>query len=77
MHVREMRGKARQMKLEHGIELVVVDYLQLMQGTGKVENRVQEISEISRSLKQLAKELNIPILALSPYPNQHMRAGKP
>jgi replicative DNA helicase len=65
MHVREMRGKARQMKLEHGIELVVVDYLQLMHGTGKVENRVQEISEISRSLKQLAKELNIPILALS------------
>jgi replicative DNA helicase len=65
MHVREMRGKARQMKLEHGIELVVVDYLQLMQGTGRVENRVQEISEISRSLKQLAKELNIPILALS------------
>jgi replicative DNA helicase len=65
MHVREMRGKARQMKREHGIELVVVDYLQLMHGTGKVENRVQEISEISRSLKQLAKELNIPILALS------------
>ena len=65
MHVREMRGKARQMKLEHGIELVVVDYLQLMHGTGRVENRVQEISEISRSLKQLAKELNIPILALS------------
>jgi len=65
MHVREMRGKARQMKLEHQIELVIVDYLQLMQGTGKVENRVQEISEISRSLKQLAKELNIPVMALS------------
>jgi replicative DNA helicase len=65
MHVREMRGKARQMKLEHRIELLIVDYLQLMQGSGKVENRVQEISEISRCLKQLAKELNIPILALS------------
>ncbi len=65
MHVREMRGKARQMKLEHNIELVIVDYLQLMQGSGKVENRVQEISEISRSLKQLAKELSIPVLALS------------
>ncbi len=65
MHVREMRGKARQMKREHQIELIIVDYLQLMQGTGRVENRVQEISEISRSLKQLAKELNIPILALS------------
>jgi len=48
MHVREMRGKARQMKLEHQVELVVVDYLQLMQGTGRIENRVQEISEISR-----------------------------
>ncbi len=65
MHVREMRGKARQMKLEHNIDLVIVDYLQLMQGSGKVENRVQEISEISRSLKQLAKELSIPVLALS------------
>ena len=65
MHVREMRGKARQMKVEHDIGLVVVDYLQLMQGSGKVENRVQEISEISRGLKQLAKELDIPVLALS------------
>lgn len=65
MHVREMRGKARQMKLEHQVELVIVDYLQLMQGSGRIENRVQEISEISRSLKQLAKELNIPIVALS------------
>jgi replicative DNA helicase len=65
MHVREMRGKARQMKVEHDIGLVVVDYLQLMQGSGKVENRVQEISEISRGLKQLAKELEIPVLALS------------
>ena len=65
MNVREMRGKARQMKLEHEIDLVIVDYLQLMQGAGNVESRVQEISEISRSLKQLAKELDIPILALS------------
>ena len=65
MTVREMRGKARQMKLEQDIGLLVVDYLQLMQGSGRVENRVQEISEISRSLKQLAKELDIPVLALS------------
>lgn len=65
MHVTEMRGKARQMKLEHQVELIIVDYLQLMQGSGRAENRVQEISEISRSLKQLAKELSIPILALS------------
>ena len=65
MNVREMRGKARQMKREQRIDLLVVDYLQLMQGAGYVESRVQEISEISRSLKQLAKELDIPILALS------------
>jgi replicative DNA helicase len=65
MHVTEMRGKARQMRLEHRVELIIIDYLQLMQGSGRAENRVQEISEISRSLKQLAKELNIPVLALS------------
>jgi len=63
--VREMRGKARQMKMELDIGLVVVDYLQLMQGSHRVESRVQEISEISRSLKQLAKELELPVLALS------------
>ncbi len=63
--VREMRGRARQMKLEKNIGLLIVDYLQLMQGSGRVESRVQEISEISRSLKQLAKELDIPVLALS------------
>ena len=63
--VREMRGKARQMKLELDIGVVIVDYLQLMQGSGRVESRVQEISEISRSLKQLAKELDIPVVALS------------
>jgi len=63
--VREMRGKARQMKMEKSIGLVVVDYLQLMQGSSRAESRVQEISEISRSLKQLAKELNIPVVALS------------
>jgi len=63
--VREMRGKARQLKTERDIGMVVVDYLQLMQGTGRVESRVQEISEISRSLKLLAKELDVPVLALS------------
>ena len=65
MSVREMRGKARQMKLECKIGLVIVDYLQLMQGSDRVENRVQEISEISRALKQLAKELDLPVVALS------------
>jgi replicative DNA helicase len=60
-----MRSKARRLKLEHGIGLVLVDYLQLMQGPGDVENRQQEISYISRSLKALAKELEVPVIALS------------
>jgi replicative DNA helicase len=61
----EMRSKARRLKAEHDIGLVIVDYLQLMRSSGRVENRVQEISEISRSLKALAKELDLPVLALS------------
>ncbi len=65
MTVLEMRSKARRLKAEADIGLVIVDYLQLMRGLGRPENRQQEISEISRSLKALAKELNIPVLALS------------
>ena len=61
----EARAKARRMQAEHGLELVVIDYLQLMQGRWRAENRQQEISEISRSLKALAKELNVPVVALS------------
>jgi replicative DNA helicase len=61
----ELRAKARRLKAEHDIGLVVVDYLQLMQGPKSAENREKEISAISRSLKALAKELNIPVLALS------------
>ncbi len=61
----EMRAKARRLKTEHDLGLIVVDYLQLMQGRGQGENRVQEISEISRSLKAMAKELDVPVLALS------------
>ena len=60
-----MRSKARRLKAEHDIGLLVVDYLQLMQGPGDIESRQQEISYISRSLKALAKELDIPVLALS------------
>jgi replicative DNA helicase len=60
-----MRSKARRLKLEHGIGLILVDYLQLMQGLGDSENRQQEISYISRSLKALAKELEVPVIALS------------
>lgn len=60
----ELRAKCRKLKIEHDLGLVVIDYLQLMQGS-RTENRQQEISEISRSLKILAKELNIPVIALS------------
>lgn len=62
--VLELRAKARRLKAEHDLGMVVVDYLQLMQGRN-AENRQQEISEISRSLKALAKELNVPVVALS------------
>ena len=60
-----MRSKARRLKAEHDISMVVVDYLQMMQGPTSVENRQQEISFISRSLKALAKELDVPVVALS------------
>ena len=63
--VLEMRDKAQRLKDEHELGLVVIDYLQLMQGRSGSENRNQEISEISRSLKAMAKELNVPVLALS------------
>jgi len=63
--VMEMRAKSRRLKAEHGLDLIIVDYLQLMSGYGKVENRVQEISGISRGLKSLAKELDVPVIALS------------
>jgi len=63
--VLELRAKARRMKADRGLGLVVVDYLQLMQGRQGVERREQEISDISRSLKGLAKELNVPVIALS------------
>jgi replicative DNA helicase len=61
----EIRARARRLKRERGLDLVVVDYLQLMQVPGNKENRATEISEISRSLKALAKELKIPVIALS------------
>jgi len=61
----EVRSRARRLKREHGLGLIVVDYLQLMQVSGNVENRATELSEISRSLKALAKELDVPVIALS------------
>jgi replicative DNA helicase len=61
----EVRARARRLKREHGLDLIVLDYLQLMQVPGMKENRATEISEISRSLKALAKELAVPVIALS------------
>ena len=61
----DVRSRARRFKREHDLGLIVIDYLQLMQVPGSSENRTNEISEISRSLKALAKELNIPVIALS------------
>lgn len=63
--VTEIRSKCRRLKLEHGLGLVIVDYLQLMQGKGRTESRQQEVSEMSRALKILAKELEVPVLTLS------------
>ncbi len=63
--VLEMRAKARRLKSDHDLGMVVVDYLQLMQGKSGIENRTQEISDISRSLKAMAKELDVPVIALS------------
>jgi replicative DNA helicase len=65
MSVLEMRAKARRLKAEHNLGMVIVDYLQLMKGRSNIENRAQEISEISRSLKAMAKELEVPVVALS------------
>jgi replicative DNA helicase len=63
--VLEMRAKCRRLKAEHNLHLVVVDYIQLMQGRGRFENRTLELASISRSMKGLAKELNVPIVVLS------------
>lgn len=63
--VMEMRSKCRRLKLEYGIDLIVIDYLQLMSGGSGTDNRQQEVSEISRSIKALAKEMECPVIALS------------
>ncbi len=65
MSALELRTKARRLQAEHGLDLIVVDYLQLMRGDNRSENRVQEISYISRALKGLARELEAPVIALS------------
>jgi replicative DNA helicase len=63
--VLEMRAKSRRLAAEHGLHMVIVDYIQLMQGRGRFENRTQELGAISRALKGLAKELNVPVVVLS------------
>lgn len=63
--VAEIRSKCRRLKMNHGLDMIMIDYLQLMSGGGKSENRQQEISTISRSLKGIAREMNCPVIALS------------
>lgn len=63
--ISELRSKCRKYKMEQGLDLVIIDYLQLMSGSGRSESRQQEISEISRALKGLARELKVPVIALS------------
>ena len=65
INLMEIRSKCRRIKQKHGLSLVIIDYLQLMQSHRRVENRVQEVSELSRGLKILAKELDLPVIALS------------
>jgi len=64
-NIMEIRTKARRLQMEHGLGLLVIDYLQLMESRNSSENRVQEVAEITRGLKSIARELNIPVLALS------------
>ena len=61
----ELRSKCRKYKMDHDLKIIIIDYIQLMTGTGHSESRQQEVSEISRSLKSLARELNVPVIALS------------
>jgi replicative DNA helicase len=65
MSMMEIRAKARRLKQKHDLRLIVIDYLQLMSGSRKVDSRQQEVSELSRSLKLLAKELDVPVIAIS------------
>jgi replicative DNA helicase len=77
MTVLQIRGKARRLRAEHGLDLIIVDYLQLVSGYGPSENRNQEISQISRSLKSLARELQVPVVALSQLSRAVEGRGRP
>ncbi|MGE5236651.1 MAG: replicative DNA helicase [Acidobacteriota bacterium] len=75
LSVLELRGKCRRLQMEHGLDLVIVDYLQLMSSGMRAENRTQEVSAISRGLKAIAKQLNVPLLSLSQLSRQPERRG--
>ncbi len=78
LSITEVRAKARRLQAEHGLGLLIVDYLQLMSGRGRFDNRTQEISSISRSLKALAKELQVPLVAISQLSRApEERGGRP
>jgi replicative DNA helicase len=77
LSIMQIRTKARRLKMERGLDLVIVDYLQLVSGQGRFENRTQEVSYISRGLKSIAKELKVPVLALSQLSRApEQRAGR-
>jgi replicative DNA helicase len=68
--ISQVAARARRLKRTHGLDVLIIDYLQLLKGTGKGENRVNEVSEITQGLKAIAKELNIPVIALSQLSRQ-------
>lgn len=73
----EVRAKCKRLQAEHGLDFVVIDYLQLMRSPQRIDNRAQEIAEISRSIKQLAKEMKVPVLALAQLSRQAENGEKP
>jgi replicative DNA helicase len=75
LSVLELRGKARRLSMEHGLDLVIVDYLQLMSSGARFENRTQEVSAISRGLKAVAKQLDVPVIAVSQLSRSPERRG--
>jgi replicative DNA helicase len=75
LSVLELRGKARRLAMEHGLDLVIVDYLQLMSSGSRAENRTQEVSAISRGLKAVAKQLDVPVIAVSQLSRNPERRG--
>ena len=70
MSILEMRTKARRLQAEHGLKLIMVDYLQLARASRNYDNRVQEVAEISQGLKNLARELKVPVLAMAQLSRQ-------